>query len=392
MKSKLINTPQFIFALQYAALFSGMGIVLPYFPRWLEGQGMTSQQVGLILAAALVGKVIIGPFFSAIADISGLRKKWLIILSGGYFLSVMGLHAATGFWMILAIWSLGGSLSTTQIPLTDSISVLAVKQSGLIYGNARLWGSISFIMVSVSAGWYMDGKAIDTIIVLLSILTGLAFCVTCLLPNLRAISNSKTKVVLWQAYKLPDFKVVLITVALLQASHAALYGFASIHWKAAGLSEFQIGILWAEGVCFEVLIFAFGNRLLNYLDVSGLLLLAVLGGLIRWTVMGTTTDFDYLLVMQLLHALTFATTHLAMVSYITRRVPDHLNASAQGLYDTLAMGILFAFAMWLTGFTFAAFSGKAFWLMAGFSGLSGVLLVMNWGRFRTAGSSSVETQ
>ena len=42
------------------------------------------------------------------------------------------------------------------------------------------------------------------------------------------------------------FVIFLIAVGLVQASHAAYYGFATIHWRAAGLSDAVIGALWAE--------------------------------------------------------------------------------------------------------------------------------------------------
>ena len=40
--------------------------------------------------------------------------------------------------------------------------------------------------------------------------------------------------------------------SLLQASHAVLNGFSTLHWRAAGSSESMIGVLWAEGVVAEI--------------------------------------------------------------------------------------------------------------------------------------------
>ena len=391
MTRKFLSSDQFLFGLHYAALFSGVGIVLPHFPNWLTGKGFSEDQVGLVLGGAFLLKVIIGPMFSTFADMSGSRKSWLFLLAGGYFLSVLALHAFDGFWAVLLLWSFGGALATTQIPISDSISVLAVRQRALDYGPARLWGSISFIVVSVVAGWYLEGRDIGEILNLLTIFTGLAVVVVLFLPNLKTAGNGKSSKSLWETFKISDFRTFILIAALVQASHAALYGFATIHWIEAGLSETQIGLLWAEGVIIEVLVFAYGRKLLIKLDIAGLIGLAVIGGLIRWLVMGLTTDLYALALIQMLHACTFAATHLAVVTYISRCIPDRLSASAQGLYDVLAMGIIFAGAMWVSGWLYAEAGGKTFWIMGAMVALAGILLLANLTRIRNSSCAPAAT-
>ena len=383
MKVESPNRTQYIFGLHYAALFSGVGIVLPHFPRWLEGQGLTAIQLSMILAIGFVGKIIVGPIFSVFADRTGSRKIWLLILCIGYFIAVLSLNWIAGFILIFLIWGIGGSLATTQIPMSDSISVLAVKDRGLDYGLARLWGSMSFIMVSLAAGWYLEGKHLDVIIQLLAICAGFAVVVTFLLPDLRTDKSDKGRLSLLDAFRIEDFRKFLLIAGLIQASHAALYVFASVHWEKAGYGAQEISILWAESVVIEVLVFAFGRKLLMRLGILGLLSLSVAGGIVRWLVMGLTTDYSMLLAIQTLHAFTFATTHLAVVSYIAQHIPNKLSASAQGLYDMLSNGLIFGVAMILAGLIYDEYQGMTFWLMASMVAVSGVMLIMNRHRFRS---------
>ncbi len=381
MLKNLRNSDQFIFSLHYAALFSSVGIVLPHFPRWLEAEGLSAEQVGIVLTAAFVGKVFFGPLFSTFADMSGTRKIWLLLLCSSYLLAVVALYFSVGFAVIFIVWAIGGSLVTTQIPLSDSMSVLAVKQRALDYGNARLWGSISFIVVSMAAGYFFNLFGDVHILPVLTLLAVVAVLVTTLLPNLKARRSRKASLSMLTALKIADFRVFVVIAALVQASHAALYGFATIYWSASGLSEFEIGALWAMGVIIEVIVFAYGKRLLSRLNISGLLAIAIIGGTVRWLVLGTTTDLWWLLLIQTLHASTFAATHLAVVSYISKSIPDHLGASAQGIYDVLANGLFFAVAMGLALLVFPDYQGKAFWAMALLTVTAGIILAYNRKRF-----------
>ena len=67
----------------------------------------------------------------------------------------------------------------------------------------------------------------------------------------------------------PAFRWLLPLSALIQGSHALYYGFSTIHWTAAGLSPGVIGLLWAEGVVVEVLLFLYGRQEHTDVEVTG---------------------------------------------------------------------------------------------------------------------------
>src|SRR3546814_17623669 len=50
-----------------------------------------------------------------------------------------------------------------------------------------------------------------------------------------------------------ELLIFLVASALIQASHAAYYGFSSLYWRASGIGETAIALLWAEGVVAEIL-------------------------------------------------------------------------------------------------------------------------------------------
>jgi PPP family 3-phenylpropionic acid transporter len=167
-----------------------------------------------------------------------------------------------------------------------------------------------------------------------------------------------------------------------QVSHAVYYGFATLIWQQAGIDDRVIGVLWAEGVVAEVILFLFAARALARLGVTGMLLIAGIGGVLRWSGTALTSDLPLLFVLQILHAASFAAAHLAAMHFMQRAIPERAMSSAQGLYYALPLGIGMGLAMSLSGVLFRDHGGHAYLAMAAFSALSlgGTLLLRRYWR------------
>jgi PPP family 3-phenylpropionic acid transporter len=183
-----------------------------------------------------------------------------------------------------------------------------------------------------------------------------------------------------------NFLLFLTAAGLLQGSHAAYYGFSAVYWQAAGLSGTIIGLLWAEGVIAEVIFFAVSATVFARTGPAALLLIAGVAGILRWAVLGMTTDLPALFAVQLLHAATFGAAHFGAMHFIARAAPPGLAATAQGLYSAAAGGIGIGFALLLAGKLYGINEASAFLAMAGLS-LGGAILAMPlYQRERPAGS------
>jgi PPP family 3-phenylpropionic acid transporter len=167
----------------------------------------------------------------------------------------------------------------------------------------------------------------------------------------------------------PAFAWVLPLSALIQGSHALYYGFATIHWQAAGLSAPVIGLLWAEGVVAEVALFLWGRRLADRLGAPGLAALAAAAGMVRWAVTAETAWLPALAAVQLLHALTFGAMHLAAMRVLARQPPERA-ATAQTLHASLGGGLASGLLMLAAGPLYAAAGAQGFWVMAGLCALA----------------------
>ncbi|NQV98809.1 MAG: MFS transporter [Rhodospirillales bacterium] len=356
-------------SLNIFATFLVIGAYVPFLPVWLEGRGISKEEIGLIFAIALWAKIPVGLLVASIADQTGDRKITLIVISLVTLLGFCTFSLLQGFWQLLIAWAIVGTLLTTLIPLADSLAVIAIKRIQMDYGRVRLWGSVAFILVSIGGGFYLEGKPDDAVLHIILLGSALMVISACWVPNLREAPRKKQRLALFELLATPSFVVFVLTAAVLQASHAALYGFATLSWIEAGIHKTIIGLLWAEGVVAEIALLACSGYLLRRLGSTGLFLLAGVAGILRWTVLGTTSSLPALFAVQALHALTFAGTLIASISYISQHVARDQAATAQGLYDGLAMGLLFGVAMAVAGWAYADIGPGVFYVMVGFSAL-----------------------
>ena len=365
---------QLVFSGFFFAYFTCFGLVLPFMPYWMVSRGLDAEEAALILSSAFVSKVFFGLGVGVLADATGHKKRWIIALSVLAFLGFSVFLQFETFWPMLLTWFVVGALQTSHIPMVDGLAIAATRLGKLNYSKARLWGSVAFIISSTLSGLYITAFTIEAYPQLLLVLAAIVIVFSLSLPDIRPQAKTNRKLAFIELFKLPGFVVIVAAGSLLQASHGALYTIGTLHWIKAGISESVIGLLWAQGVAAEVVLFAVGMWLLIRVGVKGLLWMAVVAAVVRWVTLGLSTDVAVLFIVQLLHAFTFAATHLAINQYITQKVPDQLTASAQTLYDSLALGAFMGISMTIAGSLYEHISGQVFWVMALISLFAGIVL------------------
>ena len=362
----------------YAAVFAMIGIHVPFWPVWLAAKGLGPADIGVIIAASLGVKVVFNPLIAHVADRRGQRRPIMVMLATLSFVAFALFGWTDGFWPILGVSVLFFAVWSPLMPLGESLAMLSGQGGGkeLDYGRVRLWGSLSFIAGAVGAGTLLAAHPPEIIYWILLASLALVAAVTLALPATVAPAATGKRFAAIEVLRDPRFRLFLAATALIQASHGVYYGFGTLNWQAQGYSETVIGWLWAEGVVAEIILFAFGVRLVGGMGPAKLIALGGLAGAVRWSVTGLTPGLGILVVMQALHALTFAATHLGAIYFISRRVPPALSASAQGLYSAMVMGLALGLAMLLSGKLFGLYGAGAYQAMAAMAALGTVAAVL----------------
>lgn len=364
--------PRFAFA--FGAQFAGFGAMMPFLPAILAEGGLDAGEVGLVMAAGSVVRLLAAPLSGRIADSVPDVRRMLAVCALVAAAAAAGFGIAAGFALLLAVQVLHSAASAPIIPLTDSQAVAAVRAGGFDYARVRAAGSITFILGAVAAGVLVEWGGPRAAAWMLAAGLVVTACAALALPPPRPPQGPRaprtTSGSLWAPLREPGFRRILLVAALVQGSHAAYYAFSTLHWQAAGLSSALIGMLWGWGVVAEVILFLYGGRLADRLGVRGLAWLAAGAGVLRWSVTGFTTDLLPLFLVQGLHAATFGAMHLAAMRALVA-LPAEVSGRAQTL---LASGVAASTGLflWLCGPAYAAGGGLVFLGMALLCGLAAI--------------------
>lgn len=362
-------------ALLFFTSFVVVGVVLPYWPVYLQDRGLGPEAIGWLLALQFWIKVPGHPAIAWLVERSGSLRSPTILLSLAAAAAYLLFDVVEGLVAMAVVAVLFGLTASPLVLLGDSLTLRAIAAyrpvRRLDYGRLRLWGSIGFIAALLAVGEIIETEPPSRVLwVIVGALAATAV-VAAMLPDLRP-ARSAGAGALPALLRQRPMLLLLLATGLINGSHGVYYGFSAIHWRAAGMDGLTIGLLWAEGVVAEILLFAAGGGVAARLGAARLLVLAGLGGVVRWTVLAGTTDVTTLAAVQWLHGLTFGAMHLASMRFLAAAVPTEIMASAQSLHASIPMGMAIGLASLWAGALYADVGGAGFLAMAGLAGLGAV--------------------
>ncbi|SOH94076.1 MFS transporter, PPP family, 3-phenylpropionic acid transporter [Monaibacterium marinum] len=335
-------------ALTYAAIFCALGAHLPFWPLWLSDWGLSEAEIGSFTAAGMVIRVIAGLAVPALADRIDNRR---LVLAGvaGFGAIAFAVHGLLDDRTLLMLATLStGVVFAGMIPIADALGGAAARTAGFSYAPARSMGSLAFLLASLGVGWLIGkyGIVVAQWWIVVSLALTIWFGATH--PGGGKVRQSVPPrfADLMQLLSEKRFLVFIGAIGFAQSSHAVLYAYGSLHWRALGVDEGVIGQLWAFAVGVETLLMLlFGTWLIRRFGAVGAITVSAAAGIVRWAIMMTDPSGAMLWVLQGFHSLTFAAGHLGGIAFIAAAVPERLAASAQGMFSSAIGGILVALAM-----------------------------------------------
>lgn len=327
--------PGFRLSALYAASFAGLGVSMPFFPLWLEHRGLGASTIGMVLAVPIVVRTLaIAPVMTLIDRGVGARRLMIVahLALASVYLALGAAEGPAAIAMLVAVMALA---QTPIFPTADLVALDAVRRHpGLDYGRVRLWGSITFLCASVAAGYGLGTRDLDRVIAILTGLAVVGMVVSWLaIPADRGAAGVEDTTIGEGDDRTPaSLRFVVAAAALIQASHAAVYAFGSIHWRETGVSSVAIGYLWAVGVVAEVAVFAaFGKVVGRGRATFGFLALGAAAAVVRFAAMAFEPGLAATTVLQALHGLSFGMTHLGTIAALAWLAPPTGRARAQGV-------------------------------------------------------------
>ena len=375
---------------------------MPFMPVWFRAQGLGGAQIGLILSAPLLARVVVGPALALWADGFHLRRTplvWIAAVAAAAF-ALMGLGG--GFWWWMVAWFVGSSLLATLSPLTDVLTLRRARRDGFAYAWPRGAGSAGYILGNVAMGLVLIRAPAGAVLIwTIGAAAAATLAARFLLPP-EPVHEAGTRLSagvllrgLGDLLRRPVFMLALASIGLIQASHGFYYGFSALVWRRQGVSQPMIGLLWAFGVIVEIAYMSLMEPWRRRLGPERLLVLGGLGAMLRWSALALSPNLAVCFGLQALHALSFTSTFLASLQLIERLSPPQSASAAQTLNASLATGLLMGLTTMASGPLFDAVGAKGYFAMTGVAGagvIGACLLILRMRAERAAEAEDAQAR
>lgn len=352
----------------FFGFYAAFGVLVPFLPVWLNHHQYNVDTIGTLIALGYLFRLVGAMFFSKKIKEPNQLLPLSRFLTWGAVVLVIGMAwSVSSIWFFVPLLAFFHIVNGGAMPIADTIAANWQQQNMLDYGKSRLFGSLAFVVSSVSTGFLLEWMGQDAIISILAlwlILLGIGISFQ---PSqtFKSVRENQTHQEISYRQLLSNRTTVrmIIAVSLVQASHAAYYAYSTMHWTSNGISTQQASLLWGLSVLAEVLFFYFSKRLFGNMGIRTLVLVAIAGAMIRWGLLASTVEFSCLVLVQLLHTATFGISHYAMIRYIATQPMAH-SAKLQALYFSVANCGAMAALTFIAGKLYLVSPQVSFGLMA----------------------------
>jgi PPP family 3-phenylpropionic acid transporter len=311
-------------SLAYFLYFVTLGLVLPYFPAYLQGRGLDPVRIGWVMAAGPLARIVVPPLLGLAADRRRGPRFWGSVAAWGALAGLLLMWAPGGALLLYAGAVVYSLFAAPSMPLLDATTVRHAPDR---FGLIRLWGSVGYVLTSFGLGALFPALPPGVIITSAAAAQGLfASYLTATRAGDapvegRAGWGDQPKVLRGSAVWL-----LLVTVLLSRMAAGPFAGFYIIFVGEAGYGGDVVALTWGIAITTEVCVMLAVDRLIDRAGVARVLAAGVLLDGLRWLFYAHWSSKAALLAVAPVHGLAFAMFYVSGVRALDRLVPRQFRA------------------------------------------------------------------
>jgi PPP family 3-phenylpropionic acid transporter len=319
-------------------------IIAPYLSIMVRGLGYSPLWVGILLGI-YEGAAIAGPMLAGYwVDKTGNYRPALVIScllpALVAFPLVHWVHPAVSA-VLLALLALG--IRSTN-SLLDAVTTIQIGRAGN-YGRIRVWGSISFIFVTLCLQWnpFLKPNNAGNIGLWLMLTAVISAVPVLLLPGAFLRSSPKhdtgeavegKTIPILSVYVLGGFSMIFFSRIGMTAvyTYFPLYMVETLHWDA-------VGVMFAVATVSEVPVMFLSVTLIRRFGSLPLMALSAVGICVRMLILAFLPFKPCIVISMMLHSLCFGVYHPAAVDFISSIFPAKRRGTGMSVYLIIGSGL-----------------------------------------------------
>ncbi|TWH64882.1 PPP family 3-phenylpropionic acid transporter [Azomonas agilis] len=341
----------------YFFYFALLGGTAPFFGLYFAHLGFSAERIGELVAIPMLMRCVAPNLWGWLGDITGQRLLIVRLGALATLLAFLLIFVDQNYGWLVMVMALHAFFWHAVLPQFEVITLAHLRDRASGYSRIRLWGSIGFIVAVVGLGGLFEHLSLDAWpVAIVLIMSGIVLA-SLWVPNARPVTPKVqySSDSFWQQLQQPSLLAFYLCAGLMQLSHGPYYTFLSLYLESLGYSRTAVGLLWSLGVIAEIVLFWVMSSVLERFSLRQILLASFVLATVRWLLLGSSAadNLLWLLVIQILHAATFGSFHIAAVHFIQHRVGAKYQGQGQAFYASVsgiggALGALYAGYSWNT--------------------------------------------
>ena len=312
-----------------------------YMSLYYTAVGFTAAQMGVVNAGVALVSMAAQPLWGTLGDRVRNRAGLIALLALASGALAFAFRWFRAFLPLMLLSCLFSWFYTSVQPMGDSLLLPALDARGLPFGPFRLAGGLSFAVSGVIFGRLLDrpGRAlmIPAYLAALCLATAAA---TFTLPGAEVKAAQRRRLSFSELFKYRELMRLLAFMAPVQITMGYFYTFFSPHFVSLpGGSSGRLGICYFISAMSEVPFLLLSDKLFDRFGAGRLMRLSAVTLAVRWLIVGFARNAGIVMASQALHGWGFIVMTVCMAKYISRAVPEELQASGQMLLAIVSFGI-----------------------------------------------------
>ncbi|MFF2091942.1 MFS transporter [Paenibacillus sp. NPDC058174] len=360
-------------------VYGTIAVYSTFFALYLQSQGMSTIEIGALMAGGPVVSLIANPFWGYLSDRFRNIRRILIIMLIGNLLVMQLVFLVHTYTLIYACMLFFFFFQMPLFSQSNSLILNAIEGTGHKFGAFRLWGSLGWALLAVASGPVIGAMGIERLWIVYSVMMLLAIGLAFTLPaggapatsSLAGTAPASRRSMLrnW------PFVLFLIIGLVLSIPNSMNTTFVGLYIADLGGKTSIIGWSAFFSSIFEIPVFLLLDRYLRKNVRVMMLCLAVISVLyaLRWSLMAVAESPLHIIFIQALHCLTFGGFYYIGTQLTALLVPAEFRASGQAWYALTWGGLSGIVAGFLGGWLFDRYGPQPMYAASGIMALAGVL-------------------
>ncbi|MFD0620037.1 MFS transporter [Paenibacillus sp. GCM10027629] len=318
------------------SLYTTTSLITAFFPLYFSGIGFSNVQIGFIYSIGPLISIFSNLIWGIASDKFRTIKKIVLILLVGQLFMVLLLTQSTSFAVICILMFVFNFFYSPINPLADTWAIMTMQKRGKNFMSVRIYGSFGFAIASLVLGFILKQTGAHITLWVCLLLTGCSLLIALFATDQQGATAKKMELGgLLKILKQREIVWFFLLLLLVAVSHRFNDAFISPVLRGMGADETIIGWALSASSLSEIPVFFLLSKYGSKFKELPLLSIASLMYAVRFLLMSVVTDPAWVVVIQLMHSVTFGIYFFTAVRYVTNLIPDEYRATGLAFFTII---------------------------------------------------------